>query len=167
LSHEEGAAVFSRHRYELPLLTVFLCLALLELIAVHFLMSMWSVTAAWVLTVLSAVAVVQIALLIRGLIQNPTVVDRNHVHVRHGRAGQVSVPLSDIVKAEFVAFAPEEQGRHVFRASLIASPNIALHLGKPVQIRRSGRTLIALRLDEPQAFLSTLAERRTLASQAG
>lgn len=42
-----GAVRFTRHRCELPLLAVFLCLALLELVAVHLLVSMRSGTAAW------------------------------------------------------------------------------------------------------------------------
>lgn len=82
---------FSRHRYELPLLGMFLCLASLELLVVHLLVSMWSVAAAWVLTALTVAAMVQIAGLIHGLVRHAIEIDDGHVHVRHGRAGHIAV----------------------------------------------------------------------------
>jgi hypothetical protein len=155
-----GAISFSRHRYELPLLAVFLLLALLELVAVHLLVSMWSAAAAWVLTALTVVAMVQIAALIHGLVTHATEIDDGHVHVRHGRAGHLAVPLGTIERAEDVAYAPEEKGPAVFRASLIASPNVALRLREPVSVgRRRAVSIVTLRLDEPQAFLDELRRR--------
>jgi hypothetical protein len=144
----------------MPLLCVFLSLALLELLAVHLLVSLWSGTAAWVLTGLSILAVVQIAWLIRGMVRHPHEIDETHVRVRHGTAGLVEVPLSSMVRAENVAFAPEEKGAEVFRATLIASPNVALRLEPPVAMRRRQVSTIILRLDDPAAFLARLAEAR-------
>jgi hypothetical protein len=154
------ASRFSQHRYELPLLSVFLRLALLELMVVHMLVSMWSLTAAWVLTALSILAVVQIAAIIHGLVRYPTEIDAGQVHVRHGRAGRILVPLTAIERVDNVAFAPEEKGREVFRATLIASPNVALRLREPVIVRRRPISTITLRLDEPAAFMVELEARK-------
>jgi hypothetical protein len=134
-------------------------LAALELVGVHLLVSRWSVAAAFVLSALSLGAMVQIALLIQGLVRFRTEVDQTFGRVRHGRAGCVPVPIASIESADYVAFAPEERGPHVFRTGLIAAPNIALRLSKPVQVRRAARTVVTLRLDEPQAFLSLLHGR--------
>jgi hypothetical protein len=153
------AVRFSRHRYELPLLTVFLCLALLELVAVHLLMSLWSVTAAWVLSALTVVGMMQIAALIHGLVRHATEIDDCHVYVRHGRAGRIAVPLDGIERAEDVAYAPEEKGPVVFRASLIASPNVALRLREPIMVGKRAVSMVTLRLDEPAAFLDELRRR--------
>jgi len=161
-SHEEigaEAARFSRHRYELPLLAVFLCLALLELLTVHLLVSMWSSTAAWILTVLTAAAVLQVVLLIRGMVRHPTEIDERSIHVRYGASGHVVVPLATVERVENIAFAPEVKGRGVFRASLIASPNVAVHLKQPVIVRKRRVSTITLRLDDPSGFLAELAAR--------
>lgn len=156
-----AAARFSRHRYELPLLSVFLCLALLELVTVHLLLAMWSMTAAWTLTALSLLAVAQIGWLIRGLVEHPTEVDGSAVHVRYGAAGRLTVPLDSIVRVANVAFAPEQKGPDVFRATVIASPNLALHLAAPISVRRRQVSTLALRLDDPAAFMARLASRET------
>jgi hypothetical protein len=157
---EREPARFSRHRYELPMLGVFLSLALVELLTVHLLVSLWSGAAAWVLSGLSVLAVVQIAWLIRGLVRHPHEIDETNVHVRYGTAGLVEVPLSSIVRADNVAFSPEEKATDVFRATLIASPNVALRLEPPVAVRRRQMSTITLRLDDPAAFLARLAEVR-------
>lgn len=155
----DQAVSFSRHRYELPLLGVFLALAALELVAVHLLMSLWRPTLAWALTALSAAAIVQVGLLIRGLVRHPTTVDASHVHVRHGRAGDLPVPLAIIASVENVAFAPEEKGAGVFRASLIASPNVALRLREPVAVRKRAVAVVTLRVDDPEAFIGEVRAR--------
>lgn len=159
-----GAASFTRHRYELPLLGVFLGLAAVELVAVHLLVSLWKPAVAWVLTALSAAAILQIAFLIRGLKRHPTTVDAQHIHVRHGWAGDLPVPLASIASVENVAFAPEEHGRGVFRASLIASPNVALRLREAVAVRRRSVSLVTLRIDDPEAFIGEVRARAAAAS---
>lgn len=159
-SHEAQPSVparFSRHRYELPLLSVFLGLALLELVVVHLLVSMWSSTAAWVLTALSIAAVLQIAWLIRGMVWHPTLIGDGCIHVRHGGAGEITVPIASVERVDFVAYAPEEKGAGVFRATLLASPNIALRLGTPVTVRRRERSTLLLRMDDAEAFMARLA----------
>jgi hypothetical protein len=157
---ERDPTRFSRHRYELPLLCVFLGLALVELLTVHLLLSLWSRTAAWVLTAFSVLAVAQIAWLIRGMVRHPHEIDTRHVHVRYGAAGHIKLPLSSIVQAENVAFRPEEKGAGVFRATLIASPNVALRLDPAVTTRRLPVSTITLRLDDPARFLARLADAR-------
>jgi hypothetical protein len=140
-------------------MSVFLCLALLELVAVHLLLVMWSTTAAWILTALSLLAVGQIAWLIRGMIRYPMEIDGSCVRVRFGAAGHLAVPLGTVARTENVAFAPEQKGAHVFRTTILASPNLALHLTEPM--RRRLISTITLRLDDPAAFMAQLAARQT------
>jgi hypothetical protein len=150
---------FTRHRYELPMLWVFFAIALVELFAVHLLVSLWSGTAAWLLSAATIVALGQIGLLIHGLVKWPTLIDGRSVVVRHGRRGEIVVPLSRIAAVEDVAFRPEEKGAHVFRATLLAQPNLAIRLSEPLRHGRKLLQCITLRLDDPDRFHAALIDR--------
>ncbi len=155
---------FSRHRYEMPLLLVFLGLGLVELLVVHLLLSMWSERAAWVLTGLTLLGLVHLALLLRGLVRYPTLIDDEVVVVRHGGRGEIRVPLTLVRMAEDVSFAPEERGPAVLRASLLAQPNVSLRLKEKVTSGRRQIDTISMRLDEPSAFLAELRRRQEAAA---
>jgi hypothetical protein len=152
-------ATFTRHRYELPMMGAFFVIGAMEMFAVHLLVSLWSPAVAWMLTALTLMFLAHIALLVHGLMTWPTLIDDTGVTVRHGRRSEIFVPLSQVTGSEDVAFRPEEKGPHVFRASLMASPNVILRLAEPVSWRRKRLERISMRLDEPAAFQFELAAR--------
>ena len=152
-------ASFSRHRYELPTLAVFLSLAMIELFVVHLLVAMWSPVAAWVLTALTIFGIAQIALLIHGMIRWPTLIGQAGLTVRHGRRKEIFVPFAQIAKIEDVAFRPEEKGPQAFRATVLAQPNVGIRLSSPLVHGRRRLESILMRLDDPAAFRAALSAR--------
>ncbi len=152
-------ASFTRHRYELPILAIFAVIALIELLALHLLVSLWSSTVAWVLTALTMLMLGQMALLIHGLINRPTLIEDAGVTVRHGRRGEIFVPITKIASIENVAFQPEEKGVQTFRATVLAQPNVALRLSEPLVHGRRKLQSITMRLDQPSAFRAELSAR--------
>lgn len=144
---------FTRHRYEMPTLAVFIAIAVVELLVVHLLVSLWSATAAWVLSGLTALMLGQIVLLVDGMIRWPTIIDSDGITVRYGRRGEIFVPLAQVVSVEDVAFRLEEKGADTFRATVLAQPNLAIRLSEPLKYKRRNLLSIAMRLDEPASFL--------------
>ena len=164
-------ARFTRHRYELPLLGAFFAVAAVELLAIHLLVSLWSRSAAWLLSALTLFALVQIGLLVHGMIKWPTVINESGITVRHGRRGEIFIPLTQVARVEDVAFRPQEKGPHAFRATIFAQPNVAIQLTEPLVRGRRRLERIAMRLDDPTAFhamlQARLADRGLLLAAAG
>ena len=152
-------ASFTRHRYEMPTLAAFFVIALVELLTVHLLVSLWSPIAAWVLSGLTVLMLGQIALLVHGMMKWPTVIDDTGIIVRHGRRGEIFVPLAQVASIEDVAFRPEEKGPHAFRATVLAQPNVAIRLSEPLPYGRRTVSSISMRLDDPASFLRMLNAR--------
>jgi len=141
------------------MLAVFFAIALVELFAVHLLVSIWSPLAAWLLSGATLLMLAQIALLIHGMVKWPTLVDAAGITVRHGRRGEIFVPIAKVANIEEVAFRPEEKGPQTFRATLLAQPNIAIRLSEPLPYGRRTLSSITLRLDDPASFLALLTPR--------
>jgi hypothetical protein len=154
------ARAFSRYGYELPLLGALGAVATIELVVVHLLLSQWSHVAALVLSLATLVTIIRVGLTVRDMARWPTLVDDQAVVVRHGGRGEIHVLLATIESVENVAFAPEERGRTIFRATLLAQPNVALRLGVPVQVGKKEVTTITMRLDDPAAFIAEVEQRR-------
>jgi hypothetical protein len=150
---------FTRHRYEMPMLWMFLSLASIELFAVHLLASLWSSTAAWVLSALTVLGLAHIALLMRGLITSPTLLDDDGLTIRHGTRSEIFVPLGSVTRIEDVAFQPEQKGPQTFRATILAQPNLCVHLSPALPFRDRTLSTICLRLDDPAFFRTELRAR--------
>ena len=89
--------VFSYYRSQAPMLLAFLGLASVELCAVHLLVSLWSATAAWILSGLSLLTVVWIARLMRSLQTRPVEVGPDAILLRLGNLRAVRVPPPKLV----------------------------------------------------------------------
>ena len=149
---------FTSEGSELPLLYVFLALASVELLVVHFLVSLASPAAAWILSGLTALAIVQILMIVRRIKARPTLATADHLIVRSAKGHQFVLPWKQVELVEKVGFGPEPKGFDVLRASLLSHPNVLVTIQKPVRSRRFGRERsvrkIALRLDDPDTFLA-------------
>ena len=151
---------FSCHRDEMPMIWMLGGLAAAELMIVHLLVSMWSGTAAWVVTVLTIAAVAQAAWMVRAMINRPVLVSERAVTIRFRTRTPIVVPIDAIARVEDSALAPEPKGAGVFRGTLLAHPNITLRLERPLSHAARRIEVIALRIDAPAAFRAAVEARR-------
>jgi hypothetical protein len=141
------------------MLGVFFSIACVELFVVHLLVALWSAAAAWALSALTLFGLAQIAMLVRGMIRWPTLIDDTRITIRHGRRSEILVPLDVVESVEDVAFQPEEKGPKTFRATVLAQPNLCIRVSPAVLYRSRALSTICLRLDEPSAFRAELEAR--------
>jgi hypothetical protein len=161
---------FAYHRHELPMILLLASFALVELFLMHLLLSLWSNTAALIASALTLAAFLHMTMLVRAMIRRPILVDAHNVRVRCGIATEVLVPIASITRLEDSRFAPEPRGPGVFRATLLAHPNLTMHLAPPVPMKKGARVFLihrlALRLDEAEAFCKLVAARRQTGTEA-
>jgi hypothetical protein len=155
---------FTYHRNELPLILLLGFFALFELVLMHLLLSLWSTTAAWILSTLTLAGLLHMTILVRAMILRPILVDDQAVRVRCGISTELVVPFASIARLEDSRFAPEARGPGVFRATVLAHPNLTMHLAPPVPMKKGSRIFrihrLALRLDEAEAFCKLVSARR-------
>ena len=159
LGHGAADEAFSCHRGEMPLIWMLGGLAAAELIIVHLLISMWSGTAAWILTALTLAAVAQAAAKVRAMITRPILVGERAVRIRFRTREPIVVPFKAIAQVEYTALTPAPKGAGVFRGTLLAHPNILLRLACPLPHGRRRIDRIALHVDAPTAFRSVIDSR--------
>lgn len=150
---------FTRYRHELPILLAFLVIAIVEVLVTHLLLLQWSPPLAWLLTASTIFFLAHLALTMHGLMVHPTLIDNTGVTVMFGRHGKVFVPLSQICAGDDVALSPEERGPLVFRASIMAHPNIALRLNRPLTVGKRQVQTVTMRLDRSDEFRTDLHSR--------
>ncbi|MGZ8334830.1 MAG: hypothetical protein ACXWUZ_17030 [Allosphingosinicella sp.] len=142
-----------------PMMWAFVALASLELFVVHFLVSIWSVTAAVVLSVLTTASIAWLVLLIRSFRRLPVIVEHETLLFRSGTLMTMRVKLADIVRVR--GHFPGEALKlpSVLNFAMLSYPNILVELREPV--RRGRRQVISLAhcLDEPEAFVRALGPR--------
>jgi hypothetical protein len=154
--------IFPYYRSQAPMLWVFMALASIELFAVHLLVSLWSVTAAWILSAMSLLTILWIAALIRSFRGFPVEVGPDAVLLRLGRMREIRLALSNVesVRTHFPGEALKAEG--VFDLALMAYPNILFELAEPVPGRpRKLIRAIAHRLDDPEGCASAIQRFRT------
>jgi len=160
----EAGERFAYHRHELPMILLLASFAVIELFLMHLLLSLWSNTAAWIASALTLAAFLHMTLLVRAMIRRPILVDDRTVRVRCGIATELVVPIANITRLEDSRFAPEPRGPGVFRATVLAHPNLTMHLAPPVPMKKGARVFrihrLALRLDDAEAFCKLVAARR-------
>lgn len=161
-----GAAAFGVRRrsgYGPVLVGLFFGLVA-EAIAVHFLVRRWSVVGAWILTLLTAYAVLWLIGDFRALGRRSVLVTGEELIVRLGLRWTVRVPLEDI-RAVRAAGAPGPRAPDHLRAVILGDERQVVELESErvaiglYGIRRRVRS-IGLSVDEPERFLRCLAGRR-------
>jgi hypothetical protein len=171
-----GATAFTQHRKSGMMGIVgavsFACM--IEAVGVHLLAARWNATAAWVLTALSAYAVVWLVGLGRSVVLRPTLVEREGVRVRIGALYEALVPFDAIARVTPVRAAPaKRRAPGYLHAALFAAPRLMIELKEPVEARglygtrKRGITRIGLLVDEPAELAALLRERMALPHDAG
>lgn len=160
-----GARTFSYHRRSGWGALVF-ALSLVvaaETVAVHALLSRWSVAAAWVLTALSVYSLLWLVADWRAARTRPLVVHGGELLVRVGLRWTGRVPRGAVADVQRPGVGERLDGDGELSMSMLAPPSLVVELSRPVRfdgpfgIDRDVRRL-GLVADDPDALRSALAE---------
>lgn len=159
-----GANAFACHGQTAPMLWVLLALQAIELGVTHLLISHWSERAAIVLSLLTAIGIVYMIAFIRSLRLHPILLTEEGLHLRTGLLLQRHVPYAEIAEVSAIPASEQVNSPATLNMSILAGPNMIVHLREPVPRRRLLRdrppvTAIAFRPDQPDAFLAALQAR--------
>ncbi len=142
----------------LLILGVILSIFLVETTGVHFLLTVWSKTIAWVITGLSLYTCLQLFAHMRAIKARPIVINAHSFEVHNGLAGDAFIQLDNIEKIERSNKKPV--GRESIKISLLKgleNHNVVVYLKKPVEvtkifgIKRETDTVLFF-VDKPKAF---------------
>ena len=141
------------------MLWVFAALAAIELFVVHFLVSIWSVRLALLLSALTLASMVWLVLLIRSFRRLPVLLDDDKVLFRCGNLLSIQVALEN-VEAVRANFSSERlKARSVLNLAMLSYPNLLVELRAPIPRGRRSIDRIAHCLDDPGGFVASLAGR--------
>ncbi len=140
------------------MLWAFAALAAIELFVVHFLVSIWSVRLALVMSALTLASMIWLVLLIRSFRRLPVLLDDSALF-RCGSLLSIRVPIGQIeaVRAHFSSEALKS--RSVLNLAMLSYPNVLVELRAPIPRGRRSIDRIAHRLDDAGGFVAALAAR--------
>ena len=146
---------FFYHRSVAPLMWMLIVVMTGELAVDHFLLWLWSPTAA---AVVSAISVAALAWLIRAVLamrRMPVELGDEMLTMRVGTIRRVDVPIGQVAGLRASWDGEAIKHRSVRNLALIAYPNVVVDLTEPLPGRRCVRA-IAHRLDDPAGFEAAL-----------
>ncbi len=144
-----------------------LSIFLIETTGVHFLLSLWSKTIAWILTGLSLYTCLQLFAHIRAIKARPIIINSNSFEVHNGLAGDAFIQFSNIEKIEFSNKKPGD--RESIKVSLLKgleNHNIVVYLKNSIEvtkifgIKKQTNTVLFF-VDKPKEFINTVASLLT------
>jgi hypothetical protein len=164
-SLKEDAVFFTYHRKSgfVALSAVLLFVFIVETIALHMIVRIWSTPLAWVLTAIGIYSFFWFLGLIPAVRLQPIGLDREHLYIRAGMFWRVTIPLSNIDRVEkVISFARNKEGH--LRASVLSTPNFALDMKEPVAvsgpfgIQKQARR-IGIYIDDADRFREEMSDR--------
>ena len=158
----DGITQFSIYKTNgiLLILGCFLGIFIIETVAMHFLIGLWNVTAAWVLTGLSAYSCIQLFGHMKAIKARSIVLSADSIMLRNGvMGGDATIPLTLIQKIEYQK--KQIAGADVAKIAMIKgleNHNLAIYLKEPVVVTKAfGITkkarVILINIDQAEAFL--------------
>lgn len=150
---------FTYHRTNgLPaILVALLGVLVVEITAVHFLLQMWSETAAWIASALGVYGFLQILGTLRAVSRRPVVVSPDRIAIRFGLLGDADLRPDDVERIDAERDLPKSGTRRL----TLGAHNTVLHLKRDIVVRgpygfdRPARR-IAVWLDDPEGFVKTV-----------
>ncbi|MEP6466632.1 MAG: hypothetical protein ABJB05_10020 [Parafilimonas sp.] len=118
-------------------LWVILSIFLIETTGVHFLLRLWSNTAAWVITALSLYTCIQLYAHIKAIKARPVIINKNSLEIHNGLAGDAYIMLDNIEKFELSKKIP--QGRNPIKIALlkgIENHNVIVYLKNSIEVTK-------------------------------
>jgi hypothetical protein len=143
-------------------LLAILSIFLIETAGVHFLLSLWNATVAWVLTVLSLYTCIQLFAHVRAIKARPILINATSFEVHNGLAGDAFIHFENIQKIEFSNKKPAD--RTAIKISLLnglENHNIVVHLKTPIAvtkvfgIKKQADTVLFF-VDKPTEFVKII-----------
>lgn len=139
-------------------LVILLCL---ETILVHFFLVQWSPIAAWIVTGLSAYALVFFFGDLNSLRRRPLIITESGIALRVGIRWNVFIPFENIRHVTTTRI-PSLAHENYFNVALLRNSNCIIHLHDPVTISglygiRKTATSIAMSIDDVQRFASEVS----------
>lgn len=135
---------------------VFVAIASVELVVVHFLVAMWRPWVALTLSVLSLAGILWLVAVIRSFRTLPVRIGDGRLVMRAGRLRSIETTLGNVagLRGHWDAAALKERG--ILNLALIAYPNVVVDLREPIVTKRGSVRAIAHRLDDPHAFVAAI-----------
>lgn len=153
-----GQRGFAYHRHLVPIFSVVLFLQVMEIGAVHLLVSLVSPKAALVLFLISDLALVYMIGLMKSFRLRPVLAGEEGLTIRTGILLERFVAWAEVAAIRTGFPAEQVKSRATENAAFLAWPNLIVELAVPVERgsafgRRRSIDAIALRLDDPAEFL--------------
>ncbi|MEO0337885.1 MAG: hypothetical protein AAF242_01600 [Bacteroidota bacterium] len=141
------------------LLLAFIFIILIETFVLHLIIERWSVTAAWILTILSIYTGLQMLGFSKSLSRRPYQIKEGFLHLRYGILSEAIIPLQEIERIEITkkALPEDKMARRLSPLGDLESHNLVLHFKTPQVMvglygfKKTFNTL-ALFVDDPQPF---------------
>lgn len=138
----------------------------IEAFAMHFLIELWSVVAAWILTIGSIYAIIQIMAHIKSCSRRFVRIGEQHLNLKYGLFGDVDIDWNNIISAEAFRKTPRDMDGFAKLALVdgLESHNIKLELKEPITIKgaygikKEGKSIL-LFIDKRDEFLTALNAR--------
>lgn len=137
----------------------FILIIAVETIAIHFLLTRWSLIAAWILTVLSIYTAFQVFGFAKSLTQRPISINQHSLTLKYGILNEVEIPFSDISKIELSKKTLEknELTKTLSPLGELESHNVIIHLKRENELvglygMKKRFNLLGLHIDEPTEF---------------
>ncbi len=138
----------------------FMAVLIAETLIVHLLVALWKPWVAVLLSVLSITALVWLTDAIRSFRRLPVEIVDGQLVWRAGKLKRCVVPVAQIEGLRRNWTAADLKGHSVFNCALIAYPNVFVELSVPALIGQRSISGLAHRLDNPQAFVAAITNRR-------
>lgn len=119
------------------LLWTILSIFLIETTGMHFLLSLWSKTIAWVLTGLSFYTCLQVFAHIKAVKARPIIINKDSLEIHNGLSGDAYIQFDNIEKFELSKKKPQD--RNTIKIELLKgleNHNIVVYLKKPIQVTK-------------------------------
>lgn len=162
--HPLAAHEFSYHKKSgsIALLWVLMLILMVETIALHFLLLLWSPIAAWIATLLSLYTCLQIGSLMGSMKKRPIVVQGQNLWLKYGTLGNAQVSLDKIKNV--CDYSLNLDMKDAIRWSPLGEmerPNVCLEFKEPIEItmifgQQKQCKQLVLFVDKKEAFKAAL-----------
>ena len=138
------------------MLWVLVGLSAIELVVIHLLLAVWWPRAAIIVSLATLAGMGWLIRVILSFDRLPVRIDEDRVLLRVGTLRCVAVPRAAIVGVRLGGWSSNEiKRRSTLNLALVAWPNVAVDLYKPLPGRR-GVVMVVHRLDDPAGFAAAL-----------
>ena len=151
----------------IALLSIVMFLVIVETFVFHLLITGWSTTLAWVLSIVSVYTGFQILGHLKALIFRSTTIVEGTLYLRNGILGDVKVDIGNIKKVECTEVIIEDENNEVRNLSLLRDlegHNIALYFSEPIVLEQAygfskKAKVLLLYVDDPKRFSETISSK--------